>query len=134
MTRDRFIAAALVPGATYLRAQAARRVYRDAVLELFSDVDVLVAPTTPFAAPLIGQETVSFSGATFPARAHLGRFTIPFSIIGLPVISVPVRTAGLPRGVQLVAAPFRESLLLKAAAFLDAIEVIGFTPPPQSSR
>lgn len=130
MTRDRFIAAALLPASAYLRAQSFRRVYREAVRALFADIDILVAPTTPIAAPLIGQDTVSIDGTTFPSRAHVGRFTIPFSIIGLPVISVPVRTAGpLPRGVQLVAAPFRESLLLQAAAFLEAQGVAGFTPP-----
>ena len=135
MTRDRFIAAALLPGAAYLRAQALRRIYRDAMHTLFADIDVLVAPTTPTAAPLIGQDTVSMNGATFPSRAHLGRFTIPFSIIGLPVISVPVSTPGpLPRGVQLVAAPFRESLLLQATAFLETKKMVGFTPPAESFR
>ena len=102
---------------------------------LFADIDVLVAPTTPTAAPLIGQDTVSINGITFPSRAHLGRFTIPFSIIGLPVLSVPVSTPGpLPRGVQLVAAPFRESLLLQAAAFLETKKMVGFTPPAESFR
>jgi AtzE family amidohydrolase len=135
MTRDRFIAAALLPGAAYLRAQALRRIYRDAMHALFADIDVLVAPTTPTAAPLIGQDTVSINGITFPSRAHLGRFTIPFSIIGLPVLSVPVSTPGpLPRGVQLVAAPFKESLLLQAAAFLETKKMVEFTPPAESFR
>ena len=88
-----------------------------------------MAPTTPIAAPLIGQETVSLGGSTFPSRAHAGRFTIPFSIIGLPVISVPVRGTALPRGVQLVGAPFREEQLFRAAAFLEAQGVAGFTRP-----
>jgi AtzE family amidohydrolase len=135
MTRDRFIAAALLPSAPYLRAQALRRVYRDTVRALFAEIDVLVAPTTPTAAPLIGQDTVSIDGTTFPSRAHLGRFTIPFSIIGLPVISVPVSAPGpLPRGVQLVAAPFNESILLQAAAFLETKKVVGFTLPAGLSR
>ena len=135
MTRDRFIAAALLPSAPYLRAQALRRVYRDTVRALFAEIDVLVAPTTPTAAPLIGQDTVSIDGTTFPSRAHLGRFTIPFSIIGLPVISVPVRgSALLPRGVQLVARPQMETLLLQAAALLEREGVVGFTPPPEPLR
>jgi AtzE family amidohydrolase len=108
MTRDRFIAAALLPGAIYARAQSARNAYRAAVQELFERIDILVAPTTPTAAPLVGQDSVTLGGTTFPSRAHIGRFTIPFSIIGLPVISVPVRGSGLPRGVQLVASHGRE--------------------------
>ena len=129
MTRDRFLAAAMLPASIYARAQAYRRVYRDAVLRLFDDVDVLVAPTTPMAAPLIGQELAKFPSGTFPARAHLGRFTIPFSVIGLPVISVPVAGPGLPRGVQLVAAPFKERLLFRAAAFLERGGIAAFTHP-----
>ncbi len=129
MTRDRFLAAALLPGSLYARAQSARRAYRDAVRALFSGIDILVAPTTPIAAPPIGQETVTLGGSTFASRAHVGRFTIPFSIIGLPVISVPVRGPGLPRGVQLVGAPFQEAKLFRAAAFLEAQGVVGFTPP-----
>jgi AtzE family amidohydrolase len=129
MTRDRFLAAALLPGSLYARAQSARRGCRDAVRAVFAATDILVAPTTPIAAPPIGQETVTLGGSTFASRAHIGRFTIPFSIIGLPVISVPLRGDGLPRGVQLVGAPFQEAKLFRAAAFLEAQGVAGFTPP-----
>ena len=130
MTRDRFLAAALLPGSVYMRAQSLRRAYRDAMRALFARIDILVTPTTPIAAPVIGQDTIAFGANTLPVRPHLGRYTIPFSIIGLPAISVPVRGAGvLPRGVQLIAAPFRERDLVRAAAFLEARGVAGFTPP-----
>jgi AtzE family amidohydrolase len=129
LTRDRFLAAAMLPGAVYARAQAFRRAYRDAVARLFDSIDVLVAPTTPIAAPTIGQELAKLASGTFPARAHLGRYTIPFSIIGLPVISVPVPGFDLPRGVQLVAAPFRERLLFRVASFLEGRGVATFAAP-----
>ncbi len=129
MTRDRFLAAALLPASIYARAQAMRRAYRDEVAALFKGIDILVAPTTPIAAPTIGQDTVSLSSGTFPARAHVGRYTIPFSIIGLPVISVPVPGYALPRGVQLVAAPNREGVLFRAASFVEKRGVAAFTSP-----
>ncbi len=129
LTRDRVLAAAMLPGAVYARAQAFRRAYRDAVARLFDSIDVLVAPTTPIAAPTIGQELAKLASGTFPARAHLGRYTIPFSIIGLPVISVPVPGFDLPRGVQLVAAPFRERLLFRVASFLEGRGIATFAPP-----
>jgi AtzE family amidohydrolase len=129
LTRDRFLAAAMLPGAVYARAQAFRRVYRDEVARLFDTIDVLVTPTTPIAAPTIGQELAKLASGTFSARAHLGRYTIPFSIIGLPVISIPVPGFNLPRGVQLVAAPFRERLLFRVASFLESRGVAAFTPP-----
>ena len=129
MTRDRFIAAAMLPASVYARAQAMRRAYRDEVAALFKGIDILLAPTTPIAAPTLGQDMVSFPSGNFPARAHVGRYTIPFSIIGLPVISVPVPGFSLPRGVQLVAAPNREAALFRAAAFLENRGVAAFTRP-----
>src|SRR5262249_18502119 len=51
MTRDRFRAGALVPAAIYLRAQRFRAWFAERVREVFRDVDVVVAPTTPYPAP-----------------------------------------------------------------------------------
>jgi len=120
MTRDRFLAGALVPAALYVRAQRFRAWYRERVREIFGDVDVLLAPTTPFPAPRIGQETTTVDGLQVPTRPMLGLYTQPLSFIGLPVISVPVSGAGpLPLGVQLVAAPWNEAALFRIAAVLE---------------
>lgn len=120
MTRDRFIAGALLPGEAYVRAQMFRFAYREAVREVFRRVDVVVTPATPMVAPAIGQDEVEIGGRRFPTRAHLGRFTQPISFIGLPTVVVPVRSAHpLPIGVQLIAAPHREAELLRIARFLE---------------
>lgn len=120
MTRDRFLAGALVPAALYVRAQRFRTWYRERVREIFRDVDVLLAPTTPFRAPRIGQEAIAVAGLQVPTRPMLGLYTQPLSFIGLPVISVPVSGAGpLPLGVQLVAAPWNEAALFRIAAVLE---------------
>ena len=125
MTRDRFLAGALVPAAAYLAAQRFRTWYRARVREVFERVDVLLAPTTPYPAPRIGQDWIRVGSVDVPARGTLGLYTQPLSFIGLPVLSVPVpRTAGLPLGVQLVGAPFRESALLRVAAYLEDRGVI----------
>lgn len=126
MTRDRFLAGALVPATAYVAAQRFRAWYRAAVRLLFNQVDVLLAPTTPFPAPRIGQERITVAGHEVPARTTLGLYTQPLSFIGLPVISVPMARAPgrLPLGVQLVAAPFREAALLRVAAYLEAEGVI----------
>nr|MCU0567824.1 AtzE family amidohydrolase [Oculatellaceae cyanobacterium Prado106] len=52
-TRDRFLAGALIPNTWYLQAQRFRRWYRDRVLEVFQQVDLILAPATPCPAPLI---------------------------------------------------------------------------------
>ena len=125
MTRDRFLAGALLPAGVYLAAQRFRSWYRARVREIFERVDVLLAPTTPYPAPRIGQDRILVGGVEVLARGTLGLYTQPLSFIGLPVISVPVHRAGrLPLGVQLVGAPFRESTLLRVAAFLEERGVI----------
>jgi AtzE family amidohydrolase len=137
MTRDRFLAGALLPAALYVRAQRFRSWYRAQVREIFREVDVVLAPTTPFPAPRIGQETITVSGVEVPARPMLGLYTQPLSFVGLPVISVPVAGPGpLPVGVQLVAAPWREATLFRVAAALerDGIVAARVVPPPLTER
>ena len=49
----------------------------------------------------------------------IDRFTAPFSFVGCPAMSVPIRGDGpFPPGVQLVAAPGKDGYLLRAAAKL----------------
>jgi aspartyl-tRNA(Asn)/glutamyl-tRNA(Gln) amidotransferase subunit A len=120
--RDRLIAGAMLPGAWIVKAQKFRRWYRREVLEIFRDVDVVLAPATPCRAPRIGQKTMVLDGREMLVRPNLGIFTQPISFIGLPVATVPVWTEGerLPIGVQIIAAPWREDLVLRAARFLEA--------------
>ncbi|MBK1989005.1 AtzE family amidohydrolase [Sphaerospermopsis aphanizomenoides BCCUSP55] len=121
-TRDRFLAGALIPNHWYIQAQRFRRWYRDKVKEIFANVDIIIAPTTPITAPLIGQQTMILDGAEILVRPHLGLFTQPLSFIGLPVLSVPIQQQNhLPLGVQLIAAPYNEALILKVAAVLENI-------------
>jgi len=125
MTRDRFLAGALLPASLYVRAQRFRAWYREQVREIFRDVDILLAPTTPFPAPKIGGDTIEVAGTWMPMRPTLGLYTQPLSFVGLPVITVPVAgTAPLPLGVQLVAAPWNETALFRLAAVLERDGVV----------
>ena len=118
---DRFIAGALQPAAWYLRAQRFRAQYRDKVIELFKHWDVLLAPATPVQAPPIGTELIEVNGTTLPARPSMGLLTQPISFAGCPVVAAPLWPGGtLPIGVQLIAAPWREDLALRAARALEA--------------
>lgn len=124
-TRDRFLAGAMLPAAWYVQAQRARRWFHDRTMRRFADVDLILAPATPCSAPLIGQKTLEVRGETLPLRPSLGLFTQPISCIGLPVVVVPVKGAGLPIGVQLIAPPWREDLCLRAAYALQTMGVCG---------
>lgn len=118
-TRDRFLAGAMLPAAWYVQAQRARHWFHDAMMRVFEDVDLIIAPATPCPAPLVGQKVLELRGESVPLRPNLGLFTQPISAIGLPVAAVPVFGTGLPIGVQIIAAPWREDLCLRAAFALQ---------------
>jgi amidase/aspartyl-tRNA(Asn)/glutamyl-tRNA(Gln) amidotransferase subunit A len=120
---DRFIAGALQPAEWTLRAQRFRRLYRDKVATLFADWDVLLAAATPVCATPIGTEQLELNGTLVPARPSMGLLTQPISFAGCPVVAVPLwprGPLGLPMGVQVIAAPWREDLALRVARVLEA--------------
>jgi Asp-tRNA(Asn)/Glu-tRNA(Gln) amidotransferase A subunit family amidase len=118
--RDRLIAGAMTPAALVVKAQKFRRWYREQVLQLFKDVDAILAPATPCPAPLLGQQMFQFGDVELPVRANLGIYTQPISFIGLPVVAVPVPLSPLPIAVQIIAAPWREDVALRIAHALEA--------------
>ncbi len=119
--RDRLLAAALLPAGWIERAQKFRRQFHDRMLDLFGEIDVIIAPSAPMRAPRIGQETAMFGGVEMPIRPNLGMFTQPFSFIGLPVAAIPIAVPGqrMPLGLQAVAAPWREDFALRVARQLE---------------
>jgi AtzE family amidohydrolase len=127
--RDRLIAGAMIPAALVDRAQKFRRWYREQVLALFSSVDAILAPATPFAAPAIGQQTFVLDGVEVNLRANIGIYTQPISFIGLPVVAVPVPLSPLPIGVQIIAAPWREDIPLRIAHALEQADVVAAGKP-----
>jgi Asp-tRNA(Asn)/Glu-tRNA(Gln) amidotransferase A subunit family amidase len=119
LIQDRLLAGALMPAAWYLKAQRVRRVYYRKVMELFQGVDVILAPATPRPAQRIGQETFIIRGKELPSRANCGILTQPISSIGLPVVCAPIgKVEGLPVGLQVIAAPWREDLCFRVAGAL----------------
>ena len=124
-TRSRFLAGTMVPAVWVSFAQRFRSWYREQMRLLFQRVDVIVAPATPCPAIGIGQSTIRLRGVEVPSRANIGIFTQPISFTGLPVVTVPVYLPGkMPIGVQLIAAPWRESSLLRVAWELQTAGVV----------
>jgi aspartyl-tRNA(Asn)/glutamyl-tRNA(Gln) amidotransferase subunit A len=127
--RDRLIAGAMVPSTLVVKAQIFRRWYREQVLKLFADCDVILAPATPVTAPKLGQQTFVLDGVEMPVRANLGIYTQPISFIGLPVVAVPVPLDPLPIGLQIIAAPWREDVALRVAYALEQMGAVKAVRP-----
>jgi aspartyl-tRNA(Asn)/glutamyl-tRNA(Gln) amidotransferase subunit A len=116
-TRDQLEEALNVPAVAYLMAQRHREEFRRRMLELFTRVDVLALPTSLVLAPPVADADRFL--------LVLSRNCIPWSFIGFPAISVPCgRSAdGLPIGLQLVAAPFRDGSLIAVASAVEALQL-----------
>jgi amidase len=102
-----------------------------------SGFDLLLTPTLAEPPPPLG-ELVSTRDAPLAAGMRAGAivpFTPPFNTTGQPAISLPLHWSedGLPIGVQLVAAPNRENLLLAVAAQLEEARPWADRRPPVSA-
>jgi aspartyl-tRNA(Asn)/glutamyl-tRNA(Gln) amidotransferase subunit A len=97
---------------------------------LENEVDALVTPTTPIAAPLIGEESISIAGKDHSTRALLLRLNRPANLGGLPAISVPcgLTPSGLPAGLQFLTGIHGESLLLELAAHFEQAHPLNAHP------
>ena len=99
--------------AYYLRAQKVRTLIREDFLKAFTDVDLLLTPTTPSPAFLIGEKISD------PLQMYLlDIFTISANLTGMCGISLPCgfsENPRLPIGLQLLGKPFGEAPLLQAA-------------------
>lgn len=130
LVRDRLLAGALLPAAWYLQAQRLRRWFAERVRETFREVDVLLAPATPCAATLIGQETMQLRGRELPVRPNMGLLTQPLSFIGVPVVAAPLANVGaLPLGMQIIAPAWREDWCLRVAAALEQRGIVAAKMP-----
>jgi aspartyl-tRNA(Asn)/glutamyl-tRNA(Gln) amidotransferase subunit A len=111
----------LLPATDYINAQRLRRKGQIEFRSVWSEVDCLITPTSPIAAPRLGQKVVAVGGEDQEVRAAATRFTRCFNVLGLPAISMPcaLTGAGLPIGLQIVARPLGDRLVLVVAATLE---------------
>ena len=98
--------------AYYLKALRTKALMKQTFDEAFQKYDVILGPTAPSAAPMLGESLAD------PLKMYLGDiYTISVNMAGLPGISVPCGkdTQGLPIGVQLIGNCFEEKKIIRAA-------------------
>jgi Asp-tRNA(Asn)/Glu-tRNA(Gln) amidotransferase A subunit family amidase len=104
----------------WFEVQARVFALRRAVRALASSVDVLLCPVVAGPAPLHGEPPGGLPRASY-GEYRAFDYVHLMALGGLPACSVPVGgEGGLPVGVQVAAAPWREDLVLAAAAALEA--------------
>ena len=105
-----------VSAAEYIHHRRELEKVRRGIQGIFSDVDLLLTPTTPIPAPAIAELTAN-ADAMRPAELRLLRNTRPFNVWGLPAISIPCgfTRGGLPIGLQIAGPHWREDLVLHLA-------------------
>ncbi|MBI4004340.1 MAG: Asp-tRNA(Asn)/Glu-tRNA(Gln) amidotransferase subunit GatA [Candidatus Omnitrophica bacterium] len=98
--------------AYYLKGMKVRTLIKQDFDEAFKRCDLVVMPTAPSPAFRLGEKIDD------PLQMYLSDiYTISANLAGVPAVSIPcgLSKAGLPIGMQLLTAPFREDLLLRAA-------------------
>ena len=122
--RERIVRGRSVGASTYLRVQEARESTTLRFRESLRAFDVLLTPTLPFGAPRVDEVDESIT--------PMSVFTRPVNYLGGCAISLPCGFdgSGMPLGVQLIAAPWQEELLLSVGAeFQRASDWHLYAPP-----
>jgi aspartyl-tRNA(Asn)/glutamyl-tRNA(Gln) amidotransferase subunit A len=124
LVRARFASGREVPAVKYIDGLDFCRQLRRDVDALVADVDALVLPTLPITAPLLGADEITIdpaAGDRTPIRTAMLKHTQAFNMSGHPAISLPVPSAGLPVGLQLVGRRDDTPGLLAIAAACETI-------------
>ena len=122
--RSRLQAVQKITAVQYLTARRRRLALTEAVEAALEGAHALVLPTLPVVAPLIGTVEVTIDPShrqTMPVRAAMLRQTQLFNLTGHPAITLPVKTAGLPVGLQLVGRRGATADLLAVAAAIEGV-------------
>ena len=112
------IAQRLTWGASFTENQIAslrkrHAIFRDQMSTLFQSFDLLIAPCAPITRLRASHDQSAIRNASL-------RYTVPISLAGLPAVTLPGEHIGAPfgTGVQLIAPPMHDALLLAFASTL----------------
>jgi aspartyl-tRNA(Asn)/glutamyl-tRNA(Gln) amidotransferase subunit A len=125
----------LVRATEYVHSQQLRTLLQQDFAAAFERVDVVLGPTMPLVAPLIGRTFEPSGTFNLAPRGIANRLTVPCNLTGMPAMSVPCGFAdGLPVGLQIMAPAFAESLVLRVGAAYEAATDWHRQRPPLAAR
>jgi aspartyl-tRNA(Asn)/glutamyl-tRNA(Gln) amidotransferase subunit A len=103
--------------AYYLQAQKVRSKLKQDFAQVFTQVDVLITPTTPTTAFAFGDKIFD------PLSMYLSDiYTVSANLAGLPALSVPAgQLAGLPYGLQIMGPRWSDNLVLQIGSAVEQI-------------
>jgi aspartyl-tRNA(Asn)/glutamyl-tRNA(Gln) amidotransferase subunit A len=106
--------------AYYLKAQQVRRLLAEEYLRAFAEVDAIVTPTSPIPAFKLGEKTGD------PLAMYLADiYTVTASLAGICGVTVPCgkTQAGLPVGMQVLAAHLNEGTAFRVARAVESAQI-----------
>jgi aspartyl-tRNA(Asn)/glutamyl-tRNA(Gln) amidotransferase subunit A len=120
--RARLEQGANIRAADYLHALESRARIAAEFDAALAEVDAIVAPSAPIAAPHIGETVVRIRGEEETVRSALVRVSRPANFTGHPAISIPCgfTSEGMPIGLQLIASHWNEANLLEIATHYES--------------
>jgi aspartyl-tRNA(Asn)/glutamyl-tRNA(Gln) amidotransferase subunit A len=120
--------------ADYVKRVSERAELGLAMARFHREFDVLLTPTLPLTAFEAGH--LAPPGTEQTDWAHWTPFSFPFNLTQQPAASIPCgfTAAGLPVGLQIVAAKYQESRVLRVARAFEEICPIQLPIPPPQTR
>jgi Asp-tRNA(Asn)/Glu-tRNA(Gln) amidotransferase A subunit family amidase len=107
--------------ADFVHAQRIRHALVKSMREVFTSIDALITPTTGCAAPPLAVKALAHGESDIVTLDTIMRFAVTANLTGQPAISMPSGNdaEGLPLGVQAMARPWDERLLLRLSHHLE---------------
>ncbi len=130
--RDNLRLGAMIPAIDYIDAQRLRSWIRDGIEEALRSYDVLIFPTQPIVAPLIGAYQTAESLSDDVLDVEIGHTGIA-NLTGHPALSVLAgfTDAGLPVGLQLTGRMFDEATILRLGHAFESATQWNLKRPPE---
>lgn len=107
----------------YLHAQRVRTIVRNEFFKIFEKFDYFITPTTGLIAPEITKASLATGEVDSRINEYVSRYTFLGNVTGFPSVTIPCGSdsSGMPVGLMITAAPWKEKELLNAAAACDQV-------------